>query len=162
MEENKNGTAQKLMEHIVKISRTSIRQHKSEGLKHSEMFILFTIKKAFKSDENGIKITELSNKMEVSPPTITQLVGSLEKQDYVQRTMDKGDRRAVRVKLTEKGEAIIDIEFNKFYKTFENLVQYLGEEQSSELVVLLSKVSDYFYEIREKQKNNKIGDDTFC
>jgi len=58
--------------------------------------------------------------------------------------MDKEDRRAVRVNITTKGENAIDKASKAFYKSFNGLVEHLGEVKSNELAELLSEVFVYF------------------
>ena len=53
-----------------------------------------------------MKVSELSSRMHVTSPSITQLVTSLEERGLVVRTMDREDRRSVKVSLTEKGNEI--------------------------------------------------------
>ena len=49
------------------------------------------------------RITELANAEAVTQPTMTSLVGRLERDGLVTRTPDPADARAVRVGITEEG-----------------------------------------------------------
>lgn len=66
--------------------------------------------------------------------------------------MDKEDRRAVRVKLTEKGEGTIEKASNVIFDAYNGLVEYLGEEKSNELAELLSQTFTYFSEMRKENR----------
>lgn len=50
---------------------------------------------------------ELSRKVLTSPGNMTDLVDKLETRGLVQRVRQKADRRAVRVELTEEGQALV-------------------------------------------------------
>lgn len=142
--------ARRLLEAFTKFRRLHKKQIPVSGLKSSEVWLLFCIKKMLSTESPGIKVSDISNAMDVAAPTITQLVNGLEKKGFVKRSMDEADRRAVRVRLTPKGEEIVTEASNAFYDSFNGLAQYLGEKQSNELAELLSKVYEYFNKVRDK------------
>jgi len=145
-----NPTTQKLMESFLQFKKLHWNRSPVAGFKPSEIMVLFCIKKRVKPDEPGIKVSELSSHLKVTSPTITQLVNSLEESGLVERTMDKEDRRAVRVRLTDDGENVIKKAWQAFSASFSGLVDYLGEEKSNELAELLAEVFSYFNERREQ------------
>src|SRR5207248_779776 len=119
------------------------------GLTPGEMMILWCTQRAAAYDTAGIKVSKISDLLHVASPTITQHINSLETQGLVERTMDKEDRRVVRVRLTDKGESVVKKASEAFLARFSGLVEYLGEEQSNQLVDLLSKVFAYFDQVQE-------------
>lgn len=145
-----NPVARKLLIAFTQFHRLNWKQSPVEGLKPSEIFVLFCIKRAVKPASPGIKISDISSTLRVATPTTTQLVNSLEKGGFVERTTDKEDRRAVRVKLTEKGEGMVKKASDSLFDSFSGLVEYLGEEESNELAELLSKTFVYFNEIKKE------------
>lgn len=141
-----NSTTQKLLEAFVKIKRFHWAGTPIGDLKHSEIFVLFCIKKSKASDIDGIKLSEISKRMKVSNPTTTQVINRLEDNGYVERCTDKEDRRVARITLTPKGEEAINKAQKSFLTFFEGLVNNLGEEKSSELADLLNEVYIYLSE----------------
>ncbi len=95
-----------------------------------------------------MKVSELSNTLNVASPTITQQINNLETHGYVERSIDKEDRRVVRIKLTEKGLQAQRKAAEAFLVTVNGLVEYLGEEDTEKLAELMTKVSYYFTEVR--------------
>ncbi len=93
-----------------------------------------------------IKVSEISKQLDVTSPTITQLLKGLEANGLIERHIDPIDRRAVVVKLTRKGEMVAQQAADAFFASMHGLLEYLGEEQSNQLVDLLSKVLRYFEE----------------
>lgn len=146
MKNNPNPMAQKLLEAFTQFHRLNWKQSPVSGLKSSEIMVLFCVKKKMKPDLPGIKISDISSALRVASPTITQLVNGLETNSFVERTMDKEDRRAVRVKLTDRGEEAIEKASDSFFDAFNGLVEYLGVEESGQLAELLSKAFVYFEE----------------
>lgn len=53
-------------------------------------------------------IGELATAEQVTPPSMTRLVASLEAEGYVRRASDRGDRRVVRVAATAKGRRALE------------------------------------------------------
>ncbi len=149
MESSKNPTTQKLLEAFDRIKKVNWHQSPVEGVTFSELQVMFCVKRETEKDALGVKISEISNSLKVAPPTITQSVNSLESGGYVRRNLDKEDRRAVRITLTEKGEETIAKAKASFYEFFEGLVNYLGDEKSNELAEILNKAFSYFKEKKE-------------
>lgn len=149
METNENTTSHKLLTTLIKLKRTNWHPNQVAGLTHSEIMVLFAIDKNVKPGEYGIKVSHISHLLMVAPPTITQLINNLETNGFVQRNSDKADRRAVRIVLTEKGKETIKEAAQLFYASINGLVDYLGEDNSKQLIELLSKVINYINEIKE-------------
>jgi DNA-binding MarR family transcriptional regulator len=55
------------------------------------------------AQSGGCNFSALSKMLNVSAPTVTGVVDSLEKSKYAKRVYDKSDRRSINVELTEKG-----------------------------------------------------------
>ena len=149
--------ARSLMEGFAQFNRVNWEKCPIEGMRHSELVLLFCIKQAIFDGSPGVKVSEISNLLNVTSPTVTQLITSLEAKGYVERNADKEDRRAVRITLTPKAEKVIGEGFNRFIMVFLELVSYLGEEDSTKLVELLTKVRMFFHEV--KKVNIRQGDE---
>lgn len=149
MKKTNASTTEKLLDSFMRFKRLHWKKPPVEGLKHSEMVMLFSIHKQSDTQGCGIKMSELSKSLKIALPTATQLVNSLENEGYVERRQDKNDRRAVRITLTDKGNSIIKKASEDLFSSFEGLVDYLGEEKSLELTELMSEVFTYFNEINK-------------
>jgi len=144
--------AHKLMEAFVRFRRLHWRQNApTSGLKPSEMILMSYVKDGIGPDGEGVKVSDLSNTLNVASPTITQQINNLETHGYVERSIDKEDRRVVRIKLTDKGLQAQQKASEAFLATVNGLVDYLGEEDTEKLADLMTKVSYYFSEVRGNQ-----------
>jgi DNA-binding MarR family transcriptional regulator len=146
MENNNNSTEQKLMRAFMQFNKAGWQHRSVAGCKPSEIWVLFCIKKGVNPDAPEMKVSDISKLLHVTSPTITQLIKGLEANGLVERNIDPTDRRAVGIKLTEKGEMVTKKARDTFLASFHGLVEYLGEEQSNQLAELLSKVFVYFNE----------------
>lgn len=94
----------------------------------------------------GLTVSELSKKMQVTSPFVTQLLNTLEEDQLIYRQEDPKDRRIVRIFLTELGkQQAIDMQ-KRFYDWFYSLAEHLGEADSCQLSHLLHKVFDFMHE----------------
>jgi DNA-binding MarR family transcriptional regulator len=134
-------------------------QRSIAGCKPSEIKVLFCIRKGAKSNAPEIKVSEISKLLYVTSPTITQLLKGLEANGLVERHIDPTDRRAVGVKLTEKGEMVSQQAADTFSDSFNGLIEYLGEEQSNQLAELLSKAFRYFSEKEASEYHSQWNGD---
>ena len=57
-------------------------------------------------DQEGLTHTELAERLQNTPATITKMIQRMEKAGFVQRRPDANDQRVSRVYLTETGRAI--------------------------------------------------------
>lgn len=118
-------------------------QHTVEGHKPSEMTLLICLAKRSHSLDEGLKVSELSRFLGLMPPTVTQLINSLEAKDMVLRVADPSDRRVVRIKLTEQGKVITRKAKHHMDASLNKLAEYLGEEECNHLADLLLKVHTF-------------------
>ncbi len=137
-------TAQKLLQTFMQFQKTDWHDKKIAGYNPSEFKVLATIEKECNEKNRNMMVSEISRKLHVTPPTVTQIINILEKDGLVERSIDQEDRRAVRINLTAKGGKVTKQAKIEFTKNFLGLIDYLGEEESEQLAELLSKVIDYY------------------
>ncbi|MCR3921929.1 MAG: MarR family transcriptional regulator [Firmicutes bacterium] len=122
------------------------RHHKSPimGMKHNEVMVLFRVKEH--GGTNGARVSDISHRMRVTSPTVTQLLSKLEEDNLIERTLDPDDRRSMRITLTAKGETIIQKAEHAFFARYSSLVDALGTEKSVLLTDLLFESIKHFRE----------------
>ena len=146
MSEDISLIVQRLMRSFMQFNKSAWQQHQHTvaGCKPSEIRVLFCVRRGMKSGASEIKVSEISKLLLVTSPTVTQLLKGLEANGLVERHKDPIDRRAVGVRLTKKGEDVTRQATDSLVASLQGLVEYLGEEESNQLVELLSKVFRYF------------------
>lgn len=130
----------------------SFRPHTNPfpGLKPSEIGLLFHIR-ACCEEADGVSVSALSKRMNVTSSSITQTVTSLEERGLVSRRMDEEDRRGVKVSLTQEGEQITHNAENQLNSMLSGMVEHLGRERSIEFVNLLNEAIDYISKNHSRQ-----------
>ena len=80
-----------------------LRQEADAGLTPSQLSALAVIER-----EGPLTLGALADHEKVAPPSITKVVAKLESIGLVARAVDPGDRRFVRVALTDAGRALLE------------------------------------------------------
>ena len=142
-------TAQKLVKAFQQFRKTGWHEKKIAGFNPSEFRVLALIQRA-NEHNSEMKVSEISQKLKVTPPTVTQIINVLEKDGFIERTIHPEDRRAVNISLTKAGFQATERARKAFSDTFLGLIDYLGEEESLQLAELLSKVHDYFNQLEHE------------
>jgi DNA-binding MarR family transcriptional regulator len=127
------------------LRRTNFTTRDVSGLKHSEQYFLWLI--ATLNNGKPVMPSEAAKKLGVTLAAITHHINSLEEQGYVVRSPSPSDRRAVFISLSDKGAEMVDTLRKSYLEKIRGLVEYLGDKDSSELVVLLNKISEYAKQI---------------
>ena len=144
MADLESTTAQKLLKAFMQFRKTGWHDRKIAGYNPSEFKVLAAIYQGPNDEKADMKVSEISQKLHVTPPTVTQIINTLEKDGLVERTVDPNDRRAVKINLTPNGETAVIQARKAFFESFSGLIDHLGEEDSEKLAELLTKVIDYF------------------
>lgn len=125
-------------------------EKQSAGYNPSEIKVLFAIKHGMNEEKRDMKVSEISKQLNITSPSVTQIINKLEKDDIVLRNINPTDRRAVNIRLTEKGIQVVSEAKAILSTTFVGLIDYLGEEDSQRLSVLLTKVFTYYEQMDRK------------
>ena len=84
---------------------------------------------AFRVDDGEYPIGELGRNAQVKSSTMTDMIDRLEKEKIAERIRDDGDRRVVKVRLTDKGKKIKKEFTKKTRKGIEAAFSKLSEDE---------------------------------
>ncbi len=85
----------------------------------------------------GLPLTELAQMEYVSHPTMSRIVTALARQQWVERTEDERDRRAVRLSLSDQGRAAYERVYAKRLALIGGVLGRLKPETVADLVQTL-------------------------
>ncbi len=111
------------------------------GLNRGEYFMLVSIHDVQHHGE-GISVSALSRKNQITKPAITQMVNTLEAKGLVVRSPDAKDRRIVRVSVTESGRELLRRAHCAFHEIMVKIIGELGEEDTKQLIRIFTKMND--------------------
>ena len=90
--------------------------------------------------EGGIRQKDLLEKVHIGAPAMSELVGKLEDDGYIVRTVDPEDRRATLLSLTEKGQARAAEVEDERAEQFKAAFASLSDEEKEALAAILDKL----------------------
>lgn len=117
------------------------------GLNGGEFDVLATLRRS--GEPYSLTPTELYRSMMLSSAAMTNRIDRLEARELVAREPDPGDRRGVRIRLTEAGFGLIEDAVAAHVKGQERLLSAMGERERKHLADLLA---DLMFSIETHQQ----------
>ena len=108
------------------------------------------------SNKAEMTMTELSNNLAVSMPTMTAMVDRLVNSKMVERERDDMDRRVVRVKLTDEGKKVLKTLIRIRRKEMEKILKNLSEEEMNAYLTSIEVVARLLTKARQKRDMEEI------
>mgnify|MGYP000156244411 CR=1 FL=1 len=146
MQKQSNNTVNRFVDTFENLARTERKIQPALGIKNSAVRVLLCIGSLSHDKQQVINVSQISNKLQVTSPTVTELIKNLSSKGYIERCTDAKDKRVVDIKLTSKGEKFVQKVLSYYDTLFSGLIERLGEEQSEKLVELLDQVCLYLNE----------------
>ncbi len=91
-------------------------------------------------EREGLLVSELADRLGVESPTVTRSLARLEPGGWTVRHQVPGDRRAVRVRLSPRGHAVLERVEAVWRDLAELVADGLSDAERSQLVELLQRV----------------------
>lgn len=90
-----------------------------------------------------VTIKELSNALQVSPPSASAMVDRLVEMGMLLREQSKSDRREVQVRLSDNGAQSIQFMEEQFLSTISDLLHKLGPEMASQWCGVYARIREH-------------------
>ncbi|MCD1261557.1 winged helix-turn-helix transcriptional regulator [Paenibacillus athensensis] len=140
--------AQELARTFSTLNRLNSHSRSYQGLRYSEFQLLSVAYNLTEPTGGGIRISELSKALQMTPSGATHLVKTLETQQLLERLSGTGDKRVVMVRITSRGQDKVRETEAYFFELFQGLVEHLGQGDGGELLRLLQQTISYFREAK--------------
>lgn len=150
-----NNNTIDITERIMHLSRMlrrnpSDHKHHSHGT-HRAFAVLM--------EEDGIRTSDLAERLDIRPSSLTEVIKRLEEQGFVTRIKDENDSRAYRIYATEKAQEEFKRKIQECSEWRERLNASLTEEELSSFCNVCDKLSDFLEkehgEVPTKKHHNK-------
>ena len=92
--------------------------------------------------EDGMSQGELSQRFDVDPSRVTRLAKRLEREGLLRKERDRGDKRVVRMYLTEKGRGLIEGLSDRRERFDQRIGAVLSPEELEELRRMLGVLAE--------------------
>jgi DNA-binding MarR family transcriptional regulator len=129
------------------------------GISPSQWWVLRALSLAEEEDgENGIRLTDLSDRLLVRPPSVTGAIDRLERSGLVVRTASPTDQRAKRVKLTPLGWQLVERVRAGHATRVQRVLGAFSRDEQRELRRLLDRLGDQLEELTENDPRKRNHD----
>lgn len=143
-----------LMHTVGRINRTCAKK----DIKHMNIVLRGEMHIMMMLWESGSTLNpgDISRKLNVSTARTAAALKGLEKKGLVERRAEESDKRKSVVSLTEKGMKLISERSREVIDHNTRLLQYLGDEDSAELVRIVRRIAEF----EEKSSAEKAKQET--
>lgn len=141
----KNELCQELINAIININQASMKNNMSRPLVGEGQILICLIEK------NGLTPGLLSDLTDLGSGRIANILKSMEEKGYIIRKKDDNDKRKVFVYITEEGKKWHQENKKRVEEEINNVLNYIGENDTKELLRILNKIAEY-----NKKKEGKI------
>ena len=125
-----------LMEQVEKLARTARRRRGLEGgVSRGGLRLLRIVCK-----NPGVRTSELAQRLDIRPSSLTDALNRLEKDGYITREKDESDKRVLRVCATEKAESQFAELNRQRQQQSQRLLACLSEEEAGLFCALCARL----------------------
>jgi len=104
------------------------------------------------AQEGKNTMTAIADALSIRVSSLTTAVNTLVRKGYLERGGEPGDRRVIRVQLTEKGEEANRLHSQFHQKMINGIAQHLGEGELEVLTDSLQQLDRFFNEMIQQGK----------
>lgn len=109
-----------------------------------------------KPEGEGLYVWELAARTHVHPPAVSRTLRELESQGLIERSVDREDRRNIRVRPTAEGMALWTEADRQMHDSIRRVKERMGAENMAQLLTLCTRLCDIMEE--EQGKLREEGD----
>ena len=127
---------------LLRASRTIEHRLREELRAHDSTLPRFDVLATLNRFRDGLRMSELSEKLKVSNGNVTGIIERLVSEGLVERAAVAGDRRAMRVRLTDQGIARFSAMADEHERWIDELLANIDAEELDTLVRLLGRIGE--------------------
>ena len=148
---NKNLKKQ-YMRAILRFRKVGMILPQAADLNMTELVVMRGLEKNCPDSNSNTGIAEVQKQLHITKSAISQMMTSLEKKGYIERTIDPDDRRKRVVTLTKTGKDILNKTKKATNHNLNEILSGLGEENTKQFINLLNQVSDISEHLKKEEK----------
>lgn len=130
---------------VSRFCRLQINIKRAMPIRASEMGVLIYVEK---SDKQATPLM-ISNFFGIAKPSVTDMVNSLVKENYLIKIPSKVDKRSYTLGVTAKGHELLETTHKEYFKGIETLEERMGYEEFKLFTQLLKKANNILSEERK-------------
>jgi DNA-binding MarR family transcriptional regulator len=137
-----------LIEHIMDSTLTisrALRQHMACHPKDANMLQMHAL--MYIREHKGMTMKELAGHLKITSPSATSFVNRLVKLKWVERFTDAKNRKLVRLRVSKKGEEMLQREWKQRTLHLEQVLSLVPSEDRKHLARILSSLASSIHHI---------------
>lgn len=129
-------------EAIALFCRLQMNGKRDIPIRPSEMGVLIF------TEKQSIPVTPLmiSKFFKITKPSVTSMIDSLVKKNYLIKTPSSIDRRSYTVSVTAKGREIVELTYNEYLRMTQLLEKHMGSQDFNSFIKLINKANSILSE----------------
>lgn len=127
----------------------------SHGISASQWGVMRVLHRANAEGIDALRLTDLSERLLISPPSVTGVIDRLQRDGLVARATQANDLRVRRVKLTPKGTQLVDDIRAGHPNQIKHVLAGLDQAELKELLRLHEKMAAHLALLQQSQDNSR-------
>jgi DNA-binding MarR family transcriptional regulator len=127
------------------------------GISGAQWGVLRNLYRAEKNGEPGLRLTDLSRRMLIRPPSVTGIADRLEKMRLIVRQASDTDARAKRVALTEEGRRLVERVLTVHDGQMIKVMGGLSSREQEEMERLLDRLGSHLEGLAETREFEPVA-----
>jgi len=112
------------------------------GLSMAELVLMKDIQDNALDSNNNACITDIQNHLHISKAGVSKMLGVLEKKGYINRDIDRNNRRNLIITLTPKGKDTVNNLYRESDELIIKIIRQLGEDDTKKFVKYVNRLED--------------------
>ena len=121
----------------------------------TELHFMHAIVDNTENPENNVSMSDIREFLSVTKGAISQMLASLEKKGYINRDIDRNNRRNLIVTLTSEGRKVLESRYEEHSKRLQKVINRLGEEDAKQLLRIFNRMIDITKELNSESEAMK-------
>jgi MarR family transcriptional regulator, 2-MHQ and catechol-resistance regulon repressor len=122
------------------------------GISGGQWGVLVSLHMAAKEGVGIMRLTDISERLLIRPPSVTTVIDRLERMGLVKREASAEDSRAKEVRLTPAGQELVERVLEKHGEKIREVLGGLSWKEQADFKRLLDKSSEHLESLAEKQE----------
>lgn len=142
--ENQNKMIDMELTHLIIMQNKHFKTYTKQALKNSKISTADDFSFLYHlSVKESFRKMEIINMHQLEAPSGIEVLKRLLKNKFIEEFNDPEDRRAKRIKITEKGKAELDANMENMQKVFQTMPADLNFQQKTNLITLLNQINNF-------------------
>ena len=132
----------------------------SRGISSSQWAVMRTLHRAKTDGQPALRLTDLSERLLIRPPSVTGVIDRLQRDGLVERETQSEDLRVRCVALTAKGQRLVDSVLMGHPEQVKKVLAGLNESELADLLILHEKMTAHLQRLQQvPEKANEKPDE---